>query len=116
MGTLKPSPWGGRSRMHSGHLHSEAEFKGWAARSFNQSCGTCHAGGVTKETSQTVWPGSRPLALAHPPRDSVDALGGLHEDPTSYDGEYSISDVHPGMRSQRCVRPRCVISARTTCA
>ena len=39
------------------------------------------------------------LALATPPRDSIDSLVDYLKDPTSYDGEYSISDVHPSMRS-----------------
>ena len=38
------------------------------------------------------------LALATPPRDNVDALVDYMKDPTSYDGEYSIADLHPSMR------------------
>jgi len=76
---------------------SEAEFKA-GRKVFNQSCGTCHAGGVTK-TNQTVGLDPETLALATPPVDSVDALVDYMKDPTSYDGEYSISDVHPSMRS-----------------
>ena len=65
---------------------------------FNDSCGTCHAGGITK-TNQNVGLDPETLALATPPRDSVDALVDYMKDPTSYDGEYSISDVHPSLRS-----------------
>ncbi|MEI7666654.1 MAG: photosystem II cytochrome c-550 [Synechococcaceae cyanobacterium ELA263] len=65
---------------------------------FNTSCGTCHAGGITK-TNQNVGLDPETLALATPPRDSIDSLVDYLKDPTSYDGEYSISDVHPSMRS-----------------
>ena len=65
---------------------------------FNTSCGTCHAGGITK-TNQNVGLDPETLALATPARDNVDALVDYMKDPTSYDGEYSISDVHPSMRS-----------------
>ena len=56
------------------------------------------AGGITK-TNQNVGLDPETLALATPPRDSVDALVDFMKDPTSYDGEYSISDVHPSLRS-----------------
>ena len=65
---------------------------------FNDSCGTCHAGVVTK-TNYNVGLDPDTLSLATPSRDSVEALVDLIKDPTSYDGEYSISDVHPSMRS-----------------
>lgn len=65
---------------------------------FNDSCGTCHAGGITK-TNQNVGLDPETLALATPARDSVEALVDYMKDPTSYDGEYSISDVHPSSRS-----------------
>jgi photosystem II cytochrome c550 len=76
---------------------SEQEIK-TGRRLFNNSCGTCHAGGITK-TNQNVGLDPETLALATPPRDSVDALVDYMKDPTSYDGEYSISDVHPSLRS-----------------
>ncbi|MCT0225777.1 photosystem II cytochrome c-550 [Synechococcus sp. CS-1328] len=76
---------------------SEREFK-TGRKLFNDSCGTCHAGGITK-TNQNVGLDPETLALATPPRDSVDALVDYMKDPTSYDGEYSISDVHPSLRS-----------------
>ena len=40
---------------------------------FNTSCGTCHAGGITK-TNHNVGLDPETLALATPPRDNVDAL------------------------------------------
>jgi len=76
---------------------SEKEVKA-GRKIFNDSCGTCHAGGITK-TNQNVGLDPETLALATPPRDSVDARGDYIKDPTSYDGEYSISDVHPSLRS-----------------
>ena len=40
------------------------------------------------------------LALATPARNSVEGLVDYLKDPTSYDGEYSIADLHPSMRSR----------------
>ena len=65
---------------------------------FNNSCGECHAGGITK-TNQNVGLDPETLALATPARDNVEALVDYMKDPTSYDGEYSIADVHPSIRS-----------------
>ncbi len=76
---------------------SEKEMK-TGRKLFNESCGTCHAGGITK-TNQNVGLDPETLALATPARDSVEALVDYMKDPTSYDGEYSIADVHPSMRS-----------------
>ncbi len=76
---------------------SESEIKS-GRKLFNDSCGTCHAGGVTK-TNYNVGLDPETLALATPPRNSVDSLVDYIKDPTSYDGEYSIADVHPSMRS-----------------
>jgi photosystem II cytochrome c550 len=76
---------------------SEQEIK-TGRKLFNSSCGECHAGGITK-TNQNVGLDPETLALATPPRDSVDALVDYMKDPTSYDGEYSIADVHPSLRS-----------------
>ncbi len=76
---------------------SEQEIKA-GRKVFNSSCGECHAGGITK-TNQNVGLDPETLALATPSRDSVEALVDYMKDPTSYDGEYSIADVHPSMRS-----------------
>lgn len=65
---------------------------------FNNSCGECHAGGITK-TNHNVGLDPETLALATPARDNVAALVDYMKDPTSYDGEYSIADVHPSIRS-----------------
>ena len=66
---------------------------------FNTSCGTCHAGGITK-TNQNVGLDPETLALATPSRDNLASLVDYMQDPTSYDGEYSIADLHPSMRSR----------------
>jgi photosystem II cytochrome c550 len=76
---------------------SEKEFKG-GRKLFNNTCGSCHAGGITK-TNQNIGLDPETLSLATPPRNSVDALVDFMKDPTSYDGEFSISDVHPSLRS-----------------
>jgi photosystem II cytochrome c550 len=76
---------------------SEKEVK-TGRKLFNESCGSCHAGGITK-TNQNVGLDPETLALATPARNSVEALVDYMKDPTSYDGEYSISDVHPSLRS-----------------
>ena len=65
----------------------------------NTSCGTCHAGGITK-TNQNVGLDPETLALATPSRDNIASLVDYMQDPTSYDGEYSIADLHPSMRSR----------------
>ena len=65
---------------------------------FNTSCGTCHAGGITK-TNHNVGLDPETLALATPSRNNIAALVDYLQDPTSYDGEYSISDIHPSMAS-----------------
>jgi len=76
---------------------SEQEIKA-GRKIFNDSCGVCHAGGITK-TNHNVGLDPETLALATPARDNVDALVDYMKDPTSYDGEYSIADVHPSIRS-----------------
>jgi photosystem II cytochrome c550 len=76
---------------------SESEIKA-GRKLFNDSCGTCHAGGITK-TNHNVGLDPETLSLATPPRDSVEALVDYIKDPTSYDGEYSIADLHPSLRS-----------------
>ena len=75
---------------------TESEIKA-GRKVFNNSCGECHAGGITK-TNQNVGLDPETLALATPARDNVEALVDYMKDPTSYDGEYSIADLHPSMR------------------
>lgn len=78
-------------------LLTEAEVKSGKA-TFNQSCGSCHASGITK-TNHNVGLDPETLALATPPRNSIESLVDYLNDPTSYDGEYSIADLHPSLRS-----------------
>ena len=80
---------------------------------FNTSCGTCHAGGITK-TNHNVGLDPETLALATPARDNVAALVDYLQDPTSYDGEYSIADLHPSMRSRGCIPPCATSRMRTS--
>ena len=77
---------------------SEQQVKA-GRKDFNTSCGTCHAGGITK-TNQNVGLDPETLALATPARDNIASLVDYLQDPTSYDGEYSIADLHPSMRSR----------------
>ena len=76
---------------------TEQEIKA-GRKIFNTSCGECHAGGITK-TNHNVGLDPETLALATPARDNVEALVDYMKDPTSYDGEVSIADFHPSMRS-----------------
>jgi photosystem II cytochrome c550 len=68
-------------------------------RLFQYACAQCHVGGVTK-TDPNVGLDPESLALATPPRDSIDALVDYMENPTSYDGETEIYEIHPSLRSK----------------
>jgi photosystem II cytochrome c550 len=63
-------------------------------RLFNQTCGSCHAGGVTK-TDPNVGLEPETLAGATPPRDNIEALVDYMKNPTTYDGFREILDLHP---------------------
>lgn len=67
-------------------------------RLFDYACATCHVGGITK-TDPNIDLSEETLALANPPRGNVDALVDYMKDPTTYDGEESIAEVHPSTRS-----------------
>jgi len=67
-------------------------------RLFNNACGTCHVGGLTK-TNPNVGLDTESLSLATPPRDSITSLVSYFKDPTSYDGLDPISEVHPSIKS-----------------
>ena len=67
-------------------------------RLFNNACGTCHVGGLTK-TNPNVGLDTESLSLATPPRDNVSSLVGYFKDPMSYDGTDSISELHPSIKS-----------------
>lgn len=67
-------------------------------RLFNSTCGTCHANGVTK-TDFNLGLDPETLALATPPRDSVEAIVDYLKNPTTYDGEEEIAERHPSLKS-----------------
>ena len=67
-------------------------------RLFNNACGTCHVGGLTK-TNPNVGLDVEALSLATPPRDNVSSLVSYFKDPMSYDGTDSISELHPSIKS-----------------
>lgn len=65
---------------------------------FNDTCAQCHAGGVTK-TNQNVGLEPDALALATPPRNNIEGLVDYMKNPTTYDGEIEISELHPSIKS-----------------
>lgn len=67
-------------------------------RKFNFACGQCHVGGVTK-TNPNLNLALETLALATPPRDNIEGLVDYMKNPTTYDGEESIAELHPSLRS-----------------
>ncbi len=67
-------------------------------RIFNETCSQCHPGGITK-TNQNVGLDPESLAGATPPRDNIQALVDYMKNPTTYDGEEEISELHPSMKS-----------------
>jgi|TARA_B100000482_G_C12425285_1_gene226777 photosystem II cytochrome c550 len=67
-------------------------------RLFNNACGTCHVGGLTK-TNPNVGLDTESLSLATPPRDNITNLVGYMKDPMTYDGLDSISETHPSIKS-----------------
>lgn len=67
-------------------------------RLFNDSCAQCHAGGRTK-TDPNVGLSPDALAGATPPRDHIAALVDYMKNPTTYDGENEIAELHPSTKS-----------------
>ncbi|MEO0406413.1 MAG: photosystem II cytochrome c-550 [Cyanobacteria bacterium P01_A01_bin.135] len=67
-------------------------------REFNTACASCHLAGVTR-TNPNIDLSPEALALATPPLDNLDALVDYIYEPTSYDGLYDISEVHPAVKS-----------------
>lgn len=65
---------------------------------FSKTCAQCHAGGVTK-TNENVNLSLESLAGATPPRDNIAALVDYMNNPTTYDGEEEISELHPATSS-----------------
>ena len=67
-------------------------------RLFNNACGTCHVGGLTK-TNPNVGLDTESLSLATPPRDNITSLVGYMKEPMTYDGLDPISELHPSIKS-----------------
>ncbi|MBD2567000.1 photosystem II cytochrome c-550 [Anabaena lutea] len=65
---------------------------------FNDTCAQCHAGGVTK-TNQNVGLEPEALAGATPKRNNIEGLVDYMKNPTTYDGEEEISEIHPSLKS-----------------
>lgn len=65
---------------------------------FQYACAQCHAGGITK-TNQNVGLDPETLAGATPPRDNIEALVDYMKNPTTYDGEEEIAELHPSIKS-----------------
>ena len=67
-------------------------------RLFNNACGICHVGGLTK-TNPNVGLDTESLSLATPARDNITSLVSYFKDPMTYDGLDSISELHPSIKS-----------------
>nr|WDB00659.1 photosystem II cytochrome c550 [Cavernulicola chilensis] len=67
-------------------------------RLFNNACGACHVGGITK-TNPNVGLDPETLSFASPARDSISSLMDYMKDPTTYDGSESIAEIHPSIKS-----------------
>jgi len=67
-------------------------------RLFNYACAQCHTGGVTK-TNQNVGLEPEALAGALPNRNNIEGLVDYMKNPTTYDGETEISEIHPSIKS-----------------
>ena len=67
-------------------------------RLFNNTCAQCHNGGITK-TNPNIGLDPESLSLATPPRNTVTSLVDYMKNPTSYDGESFISELHPSIKS-----------------
>jgi photosystem II cytochrome c550 len=67
-------------------------------RLFQYACAQCHVGGVTK-TNQNVGLDPEALELATPNRNNIEGLVDYMKNPTTYDGEEEISELHPSTKS-----------------
>jgi len=65
---------------------------------FQYACAQCHVGGVTK-TNQNVGLEPEALAKATPNRNNIAGLVDYMKNPTTYDGEEDISELHPSTKS-----------------
>lgn len=63
-------------------------------RKFNGSCAQCHIDGASK-TNPDVDLGLKTLANATPARNSVEGIVDYLNNPTTYDGLRSLTELHP---------------------
>jgi photosystem II cytochrome c550 len=61
---------------------------------FVDSCSYCHKSGTTK-TNPNVGLGLNALANAEPPKDNIEGIVEYLKNPTTYDGERNIYELHP---------------------
>jgi photosystem II cytochrome c550 len=61
---------------------------------FVDSCSYCHKSGLTK-TNPNVNLGANALANAEPSRDNIEGIVEYLKNPTTYDGENFIYELHP---------------------
>lgn len=66
-------------------------------RIFGDTCSQCHVNGRTK-TNPNVTLSSRDLSGAVPARDNVLAMVDYLKNPTTYDGEAEIAELHPNTK------------------
>ncbi|PSO46963.1 MAG: cytochrome c-550 [Cyanobacteria bacterium SW_9_44_58] len=66
-------------------------------RLFNDTCAQCHVGGITK-TNPNVGLSLQALKGAEPPRDNIASLIDYMKNPTSYDGEMDLKELHPNTK------------------
>ncbi|MGB3240492.1 MAG: photosystem II cytochrome c-550 [Geitlerinemataceae cyanobacterium] len=67
-------------------------------RLFGSVCAQCHPDGNTK-TNPNIRLGLNDLALATPRRDNIEGLVDYMKNPTTFDGEIDISELHPATSS-----------------
>ncbi len=65
---------------------------------FTSACANCHVGGATF-TNPNVGLDPETLALATPPRDTIEGLVDYMKNPTTFDGVEEIYELHPSLRS-----------------
>ncbi|NJK35610.1 MAG: cytochrome c-550 [Oscillatoriales cyanobacterium SM2_2_1] len=65
---------------------------------FQNACANCHLGGATL-TNPNVGLDPETLSLANPPRNTILGMVDYMKNPTTFDGQEEIYEVHPSLRS-----------------
>ena len=65
---------------------------------FIYACSQCHLGGITKQ-DPNIGLDLETLSLAIPPRNNIEALVDYLKNPTTFDGEVEIAELHPSTKS-----------------